>query len=149
MKVEFNGEVYVVKFTHNTIDNFVKNLNLVYGNPKMGVHTATGKDLNNRRFNSIFRPLMKHFKYQLGTFCMIKKFEENNKDVPTFALEDPLAFEFARLSKKDSYVKKIGRKEALQKAMRVMFPNNNKSFKAFQKLVVDKCANAGKKKLIA
>lgn len=162
MKVEFEGEKYVVQFSHNTLDSFLRNLNITYGNIKMGVHSATGKDLQASKYKKClkqaFKPLMKHFKFELGTFCMIKKWEENREETPTFAQEDPIAFEFTRLSKKDTFFKKKGRSEAIDKAMAVMFPEEldtltqelspeiKKKRRAFKKAIMAACYRKGQKK---
>lgn len=162
MKVEFEGETYVVAFTHNTLDNFLKNLNIKYGNSKMGIHSATGKDLQQSKYRkglkNIFRPLMKHFKYELGTFCIIRKWEpRREQESPSFMQEDPIAFEFTRLSKKDAYFKKKGRSEAIDKAMVTIFPDSwgadgdldpeiKRKRRAFKKAIMAACHEKGKKK---
>lgn len=166
MKVPFENEFYVVQYMHNTLDSFLRNINVVYGNPKMGVHSASGKDLQSSKhkkcLKQAFKPLMKHFKFELGTFCMIKKWEEKKEETPTFAQEDPLAFEFTRLSKKDTYFKKKGRSEATDKALAVMFPGEvtidpttqeeildpatKKRRRTFKKAIMAACAAKSQKK---
>lgn len=165
MKFDFENQKYVVQFNHNTLDSFLRNLNVVYGNPKMGVHSASGRDLQASKYKKClkqaFKPLMKHFNYELGTFCMIKKWEENKEETPTFAQEDPLAFEFTKLSKKDTFFKKKGRSEALDKAMAVLFPEEvdpetqqlnpeiRKKRRAFKKAIMDACIKKSQKKELA